>query len=217
MRQATAELMVRSVREIPHYYLRHDVDLSGALAWLAARNEACSVADRIVPAVLLLKATARAAIDVPDLNGHWVDGDFRPADHVDLGLAVSMRTGGVIAPTIAGADGLGLDDLMAAVRAVVGRARAGKLRSSDVAPATITVTDLGDQGVDEVLGVIYPPQVALVGFGRVRERPWTIDGLIGVRPIVTVTLAADHRASEGHRGSAFLAAIERHLHHPEDL
>ena len=86
-----------------------------------------------------------------------------------------------------------------------------------VADATITVTNLGDQGVDSVTGVIYPPQVALVGFGRIRERPWAINGLIGVRPVVTATLSADHRASVGHRGAIFLSVIDRLLQEPERL
>ena len=83
---------------------------------------------------------------------------------------------------------------------------------------TITVTNLGDLGVDEVFGVIYPPQVALVGFGRVAERPWAEHGLIGAVPTVTATLAADHRVSDGHRGGLFLSTtIDRLLQAPEDL
>jgi pyruvate dehydrogenase E2 component (dihydrolipoamide acetyltransferase) len=68
-----------------------------------------------------------------------------------------------------------------------------------------------------VFGVIYPPQVALVGFGRIVERPWAVDGLLGVRPIVVATLAGDHRASDGHRGGLFLAAIDQLLQEPEKL
>jgi pyruvate dehydrogenase E2 component (dihydrolipoamide acetyltransferase) len=71
------------------------------------------------------------------------------------------------------------------------------LRSSEIADATLTVTNLGDQGGDRVLGVIYPPQFALVGFGAVKDRPWTVEGLLGVRPIVVATLAGDHRATDG--------------------
>lgn len=81
--------------------------------------------------------------------------------------------------------------------------------------ATLTVTNLGDLGVETVYGVIQPPQVALVGFGRVTEQPWAEHGLLGVRPVVSATLAADHRASDGIRGARFLAAIERHLQPPE--
>jgi pyruvate dehydrogenase E2 component (dihydrolipoamide acetyltransferase) len=75
----------------------------------------------------------------------------------------------------------------------------------------------GEQGVEAIYGVIFPPQVALVGFGSIIERPWAVDGLLGVRPVVTATLSADHRASDGHRGALFLTAIAEHLNRPEDL
>jgi pyruvate dehydrogenase E2 component (dihydrolipoamide acetyltransferase) len=112
---------------------------------------------------------------------------------------------------------LNLDELMAKLRDLIMRARSGKLRSSELSDPTITVTNLGEQGVPAVYGVIYPPQVALVGFGKIVERPWASGGLLGVRPVMTATLAADHRASDGHRGGIFLAAIDRLLQEPEKL
>ena len=86
-----------------------------------------------------------------------------------------------------------------------------------MADGTLTVTNLGERGADEVHGVIYPPQVALVGFGRIVARPWATEGMLGVRPTVIVTLAADHRVSDGHEGSRLLAAIEDLLQRPETL
>jgi pyruvate dehydrogenase E2 component (dihydrolipoamide acetyltransferase) len=71
--------------------------------------------------------------------------------------------------------------------------------------------------VELVHGVIYPPQVALVGYGRVVERPWAVDGMLTVRPVLTATLAADHRVTDGHRGGLFLAAVETLLQKPEEL
>lgn len=206
--------MARSKREVPHYYLATTVDFTSAREWLSRRNEQRPVTERILPAALLLKATALAAFAVPGVNGTWDDG-YRPAPSVDLGVAVSLRDGGLVAPVIAGADRLDLDTLMAALRGIVERARGGRLRTSDVAPATLTVTNLGEQGADEVFAVITPPQVAVVGFGRIVDRPWAVDGLLGVRPTVRVSLSADHRVSDGHRGSRFLAEIDRWLQHPE--
>jgi pyruvate dehydrogenase E2 component (dihydrolipoamide acetyltransferase) len=170
----------------------------------------------VLPAALLLKATALAAREVPALNGFWHDG-FEPAPAVHLGVAVSLRGGGLLAPAIHDADQLSLDDMMRALRDLVERARAGRLRSSEMSDPTLTVTNLGDQGADEVHGVIYAPQVALVGFGRILERPWASGGMLGVRPTVRATLAADHRASDGHEGSRLLAAIDRLLQAPEAL
>jgi pyruvate dehydrogenase E2 component (dihydrolipoamide acetyltransferase) len=100
---------------------------------------------------------------------------------------------------------------------LVKRVRASILRSSEIADATITVTSLGEQGVESVFGVIYPPQVALVGFGKIAERPWALNGMVGARPIIMASLAADHRASDGHRGGLFLAAVNNLLQEPQKL
>lgn len=216
MRRAVGALMARSAREIPHYYLATTVDLGATTEWLRETNAQRPVAARVLPAAVLFRAVAVAARQVPVMNGVWTDA-FVPSEAVHLGVAVSLRGGGLIAPAIRDADQMGVDELMASLRAVVQRARAGILRSSDFTDPTITVTNLGDQGVDEVYGVIYPPQVALVGFGRVVDRPWAKDGLLGVRPVVRATLAADHRASDGIEGARFLAAIEHLLQSPEDL
>ena len=217
MRDAIGALMARSKREIPHYYLEREIDFSRSLAWLRDANLARGVNDRLLPSVLLLRAVALAVTEMPELNGFWVDGAFQPADHVHLGVAISLRGGGLIAPALHNADRKSLDEVMAGVRDLVQRARAGRLRSSEMSDPTITVTNLGDRGVDLVHGVIYPPQVALVGFGAVRERPWAVDGMLTVRPIVSATLAADHRASDGHAGSRLLTLIDRRLQKPEEL
>lgn len=217
MRTAIARLMARSKREVPHYYLETHIDLSGALAWLTAENEVRSVADRLLPSALLLKAVALAAREIPEMNGFWSDGAFASSEAVHLGVAISLRGGGLIAPALHDADRMGLDELMACLRDLVTRTRTGRLRGSEMSDPTITVTNLGDRGVETVHGVIYVPQVALVGFGRVLERPWAEDGMLGVRPVVSTTLAADHRASDGHRGGLFLAAIDRLLQTPEVL
>jgi pyruvate dehydrogenase E2 component (dihydrolipoamide acetyltransferase) len=216
-RRAVAELMARSKREIPHYYLSTTIDLGTVLDWLELENASRPVTGRLLPAALLLKATARAAAQVPEVNGFWADGKFRPEREVHLGVAVSLRGGGLLAPAIRCANELPLDELMARLRAVVMGARSGALRSSAMSMPTITVTNLGDQGVESVFGVIYPPQVALVGFGRVVQRPWAINGLLGARPTVVATLSADHRASDGHIGARFLSLIDRLLQEPNAL
>jgi pyruvate dehydrogenase E2 component (dihydrolipoamide acetyltransferase) len=209
--------MARSKREIPHYYLKTTVDLGPATGWLARRNAGVPPGDRILPAALFLRATALAARRHPDLNGTFDDDAYVAADAVHLGVAVSLRSGGLLAPAIHDADRLAVPALMAALTDVVQRARNGRLRGTEISDPTITVTNLGDKGVEEVFGVIIPPQVAIVGFGRVVERPWAVDGLLGVRPVVTVTLSADHRVSDGHVGARFLTTIDRLLQEPEAL
>ena len=217
MRHAIARLMARSKREIPHYYVSNTVDMGTALAWLRERNRSLEVSRRLVPAALLLRATALAARQVPELNGYWTEDHFVPGEAVHLGVAISLRGGGLITPAIHHADDLNPVELMGKLRDLVNRARAGRLRSSELTDATITVTNLGDQGVESVTGVIYPPQVALVGFGKIAERPWAVGGLLGVRPVVVTTLAADHRATDGYTGGRFLTVIADLLQRPEEL
>jgi pyruvate dehydrogenase E2 component (dihydrolipoamide acetyltransferase) len=216
-RQATAKLMARSKREIPHYYLRTTVELTDALAWIRERNRELPVGERILPAALFLRATAIAAGQVSALNGFWEDDHFVPAQSINLGVPVSLRGGGLITPAIADAGGLKLPELAVRMRELATRAKAGRLRGSELTGATITVTNLGDLGVELVYGVIYPPQVALVGVGRIVERPWAVDGLLGIRSVVTVTLSADHRASDGATGARFLDALSRSLSEPENM
>ena len=217
MRKAIAAAMGRSKREIPHYYLGHTVDLGAALAWLETFNAAQPVPKRLLPAVLLLKASALALRAVPQLNGTYVDGAFQPGAGIHVGWAISLRGGGLVAPAIRDADQRSLPELMTAMRDLVQRARSGGLRSSELSSPTVTVTSLGERGAETVIGIIYPPQVAIIGFGSVSTRPWVADGRIEARPLVTVSLAADHRSSDGHVGAVLLNAIDRLLQEPEKL
>ena len=217
MRRAIAAAMARSNRDIPHYYLQTRIDMTRALRWLEAENAKRSIKDRLLPAVLTLKAVALALKDVPELNGFWTNGQHEPSDAIHVGFAISLRKGGLVTPAIHATDRKTLDELMAAMRDVIDRARSGHLRASEMSDATITVTNLGDLGVESVFGVIYPPQVALVGFGRITEQPWADNGMFGVRPVLIASLAGDHRATDGHRGAQFLDALNRHLQSPEKL
>ena len=217
LRQTIAMAMARSKREIPHYYLAEEINLASAVEWLRRENERRPVTERVLIACLYLKAVALAARKHPALNGYFRDGEFRPSEAVHVGMAISLRGGGLIAPAIHDVDRLSLAELMRAMSDLVTRARAGSLRSSEMSDPTLTVTNLGEQSVDAVFGVIYPPQVALVGFGQVRERPVLVQGEIKPAPAVTASLSADHRASDGHDGALFLATVRELLQHPERL
>jgi pyruvate dehydrogenase E2 component (dihydrolipoamide acetyltransferase) len=218
MRTAIASAMARSKREIPHYYLSTTIDMSAALTWLRAENEKRGMRDRLLPAALLIKAVALALREVPDLNGYWVNGGFQKGAGIHVGCAIALRGGGgLVAPALHDADTLDLGTLMRQLQDLVTRARAGSLKSSELADPTITVTNLGEQGVESAFGIIYPPQVAIVGFGRISERPWAGPTAVEARPLLTATLSGDHRASDGHRGGLFLSAVDRLLQAPEKL
>ena len=217
MRQAIAAAVSRSNREIPHYYLESEIDLSRPLKWLEEENRKRSLRERILPVALLVKAVALALREVPELNGFWQNDQLEVRPDIHIGFAVALRQGGLISPAVHHVDQLGVGEVMERLVDLIERTRTGHLRGSEMTDATVSVTSLGDRGVRTVYGVIYPPQVALIGFGRISERTWAEDGMLGVRRCVTATLAADHRATDGHQGALFLEALNRHLNLPETL
>jgi pyruvate dehydrogenase E2 component (dihydrolipoamide acetyltransferase) len=217
MRVAIAAAMARSKREIPHYYLQHQIDVTRSVEWIADTNAPRPPAERLLMGVLNVKATALAARSYPAFNGFYRNERFEPSEAIHVGMAVAIRGSGLAAPALHDADKLPLDELMAKMRDLVSRTRAGRIRGSEMADPTLTVSSLGDRGVETLYGIIYPPQVAIVGFGKVVERPWVVEGKIVPRSVVTITLSADHRVSDGHAGALFLAEIGRLLEEPEKL
>lgn len=217
MRAVIAAAMTRSKREIPHYYLGHWIDLAPANKWLDEWNAARPVEERLLLAVLVIRAVALAAKSYPEFNGHFRDGAFVQGDGIHVGSVISLRRGGLVAPALRDADQRSLPELMAAFRDLVARARAGRLTAAELAGGTITVSSLGEQGVEEVFPVIYAPQVAIVGVGTPVQRPWVADGRVEPRWLLRTTLAADHRTSDGHRGALFLDRISRLMQEPGSL
>jgi pyruvate dehydrogenase E2 component (dihydrolipoamide acetyltransferase) len=217
MRAVIAQAMSRSKREIPHYYLGTTIEMTRATRFVADWNAAHPVTERLLPGVLLIKAVALALAKVPELNGFWRNGRFEPSAAINVGAATRLRRGGLVAPALEAANKQPLPALMRQLQAAVERARAGRLRQTELAGATITVSSLGEGGVETLYPIIHPPQVAIVGFGSVVVRPWCVGGAIVPASLITATLSADHRVSDGHRGSQFLVEVDRLLQEPEKL
>jgi len=216
IRQAVAAAMSKSNREIPHYYLETRIDMSVALKWLTETNKQRELKKRVLPIALLIKALAKALKEVPQLNAIW-DTELKLKEEIHIGLTISLRTGGVIIPAIHHADKKTVDEIMEIVSDIIPRARALKLRSSELADSTITMTSLGENNVETVYGVIYPPQVAIIGFGAITEQPWAENEMVGARPVLIATLAGDHRATDGQTGSRLLNSLKRNLLNPNEL
>lgn len=216
IRMAVAAAMSKSNREIPHYYLEKRMDMSKAMDWMKEANKERPVQKRLLPVALLIKGVAKALDEVPDLNATWENG-LQRKNEINIGFVVSLRSGGIVVPAILQADSKTVDEIMETINDIIPRARAFKLRSSELSQSTFTITSIGEGGADKVFGLIYPPQVGIVGFGEISEQPFAEDGMLGIRPVVDVTLAADHRATDGLIGSRFLAALNKHLQNPEQL
>ncbi len=206
MQKAIAAAMAKSKREIPHYYLSYEIDLNKSLNWLEKYNHERPITERILYAALLVKAVALALKKHPKFNGFFINEGFQPSDSVHMGFAISLRGGGLIAPALLNADSLNLVETMKHLADLVARTRTGKLRDRELSNPTITITNLGDFGVDSVFGVIYPPQVALIGFGKITSK----------KTIVS-SLSADHRVTNGLLGSRLLMTINQFLQEPEKM
>ncbi|PZX94679.1 2-oxo acid dehydrogenase subunit E2 [Flavobacterium aquariorum] len=216
IRFAIAAAMSKSNKEIPHYYLEKKIDLTKALAWLQEANQQRKVQARLLPVVLFIKAIAKSLVDFPDLNAVWENGLHTKKD-INIGFVVALHNGGIMVPAIHQADLKTVDEIMEALNDLIPRARAMKLRSSELSDGTITLTSMGDRGADSVFGVIYPPQVAIIGFGSISEQPFAENGMLGIRTVVNATLAGDHRATDGLTGSRFLNVLSENLQKPELL
>ncbi len=216
IRSAIAAAMSKSNTEIPHYYLEKRIDITKVLAWLREANSKRPIQKRLLPATLLIKAVAKSLIDFPELNAIW-DNGVRIKKEINIGFVVSLRGGGIIIPTIHKASEKSIDEIMEALNDMIPRARSMKLRSSDLSDSTITITSLGEGGADAVFGIIYPPQVAIIGFGGSSQQPFAENGMLGIRTVFTVTLAGDHRATDGLIGSDFLVTLNKQLQNPEAL
>ena len=217
MRGVIAQAMSRSKREIPHYYVGTTIEMTHAVRFVRTWNAEHPVTERLHVGALLIKAVALALEKAPELNGFWRDGRFEPSAAINVGTATRLRRGGLLAPALEAANRQPLPNLMRRFQDVVERARSAHLRQTELADATITVSSLGEGGAETIYPIIHPPQVAIVGFGSVVTRPWVIGGAVAPASVMTATLSADHRVSDGHRGSQFLLAIDRLLQEPEKL
>ncbi|GAB5512147.1 MAG: pyruvate dehydrogenase complex dihydrolipoamide acetyltransferase [Hyphomicrobiales bacterium] len=217
MRKAIAAAMSRSKRDIPHLYVSQTLDLEPATQWLAKANEGREPASRLLMGALFVRATALAAAKVTVVNGQYTTDPFEPSKSVHAGVAVALRGGGLVAPALMDAQDLSLDETMSGMRDLVTRARAGRLRGSEMSMGTITISALGETGAEAMTGVIFPPQVALLCMGAPQRRPWVVDDQVEPRQTVTVTLSLDHRVGDGRQAARFLAAFETFMQSPETL
>lgn len=216
IRSAVAAAMSKSNSEIPHYYLEKRIDMTHALAWLHVVNSKRSIKQRLLPVALLIKATAKSLLEFPDLNAIW-DNGLQLKKDINIGIVVSLRTGGIIVPALHQVNLKSIDEIMVILNDIIPRARALRLRSSELSDSTITLTNVIDGGADSIFGIIYPPQVANIGFGSILEQPFAENEMIGIRPSISVTLAGDHRATDGLIGSRFLITLNKYLQIPEAL
>jgi pyruvate dehydrogenase E2 component (dihydrolipoamide acetyltransferase) len=221
MRSAISAAMTKSKQQIPHFYLSLDVSINKAQQWLQQANHEKTPQEHILLIALLLKAVALTLKKYPSLNGFYLNNHFEQASEINIANVISLRKGGVVVPALRNVEQLSVSEIMVALRDMTRRSRAiergERLRSSELMNATITITNMGERGADQVFGIIYPPQVAIVGFGKVKKAPQVCGDNIAIGEQLSVCLSADHRVVDGMLAAKFLNSLAKKLQKPEQL
>ncbi len=217
MRRTISDTVTRSKQQIPHYYLSQRLDITALEHYLHEYNDSAALEQRILLAAPLLCAIARTLMNNKQLNGLYINGSFSASDTVHLANAINLRGGGLVMPVIRDAQTLTAIAMMEELKGQVLRARNASLRASELSAASFTVSNIGERGAEQMLAVIYPPQVAIIALGSPHQEAMIIDGGIQIRSIIEATLAADHRVSDGHIGARLLYQLNQQLQKPEEL
>ncbi len=222
MRRTIATRLQSSYQQAPHIYLTLDIDMTEAIAFRKYANEqATAEGQRISMTAVIAKAVAWALRENPSMNSHFYETDDGGAvvamPQINLGIAVALDEG-LIVPVIADADQKGLRELGAQVTDVAGRARAGRLRPSDMSGGTFTISNLGMFGISHFTAILNPPEVGILAVGQTAYRFVPDDnGDPVARPMMTVTLSADHRVIDGAQGAQFLQTLQKALQQPATI
>jgi pyruvate dehydrogenase E2 component (dihydrolipoamide acetyltransferase) len=215
LRKAIAKSMGQSKKEIPHFYLKSRILIDALLQRLDEKNKLLPAEKRLLLPVLFIRAITLALKDFPELNGYYKNDSFLPQSAIHIGYAFAVKSGGVMVPAILDCHQLKLEELNTAFLQLASRVERGELKNRELTEGTVTITNVGDLGSDEVYGIIFPPQVALIGIGRIHKEPIALDNQVKLSWVIDLTLSIDHRVTDGITASRFLNTVDRHLQQTE--
>ncbi len=216
MRATIAKRMAESMREIPHFYVTSEIDMSEAVRLRAALKASDRISADVTYTHFLAKAVAIALQRHPRLNASFAEDGREFKAEINVGLAVALDDG-LIVPVLHDCDKLSLLDIAVQANALVERARSGKPTSEDLSGGTFTISNLGMLPVEHFTAIINPPQGAILAVGAIKERPVVRDGEVRVAHTMMVTLSCDHRILDGVTGGQFLAELKKLLENPVGL
>jgi pyruvate dehydrogenase E2 component (dihydrolipoamide acetyltransferase) len=211
MRSAIARRMVKSKQEAPHFYVATEVEVDAAVA--ETGRLAAESGQRVTLTSLLVRASAAALREHPELNAVWSEEGLVRMNAINVGVAVALDDG-LIAPALLGCDTLTTLEVSAALRDLVERARTGKLRGSEMTGATFTLSNLGMFEVNAFAAIVTPPQVAILATGKASRVPRYDGDELVPRTVLTATVSADHRAVDGAEVGRFMNTFKRTLENP---
>ena len=216
MRKAIARRLTESKQQVPHFYLSLDVEMDRLMDLRAQLNEAADGAFKLSVNDFVIKAVAKALMDVPAANASWTDSDTLMHKHAHVSVAVAIE-GGLITPVIRFAEQKGIVDISNEVKELAGRARKGELQPEEYSGGTFSISNLGMYGIKQFSAIVNPPEGAILAVGGTEERPVVKNGELTVAKVMTLTLSCDHRVVDGAIGAEYLAALKKHIEAPASV
>jgi len=216
MRKAIARRLVESKQQVPHFYLNVDVEMDRLMDLRAQLNEAADGAFKLSVNDFVIKAVAKALVDVPAANASWTDASTLMHKHAHVSVAVAIE-GGLITPVIRFAEQKGIVDISNEVKELAGRARAGELKPEEYSGGTFSISNLGMYGIKQFSAIVNPPEGAILAVGATQERPVVKNGGLTIAKVMTLTLSCDHRVVDGAVGAEYLAALKKHIETPASV
>jgi len=218
LRKAVADKMLQSARSIPHVTLTTDVDMSKAIEVRKALLPTIEAQTgyRVSYTEIIMKATASALKNHPRMNASLIDNEIIMNQAINLGLAVAVEDG-LIVPSVSNVDKAGLAELTTISKELGAKARNNKLTPDEMKGSTFTISNLGLYAIDGFTPIINAPETAILGVGRIVEKPVVIDHVVEVRPMMVLSLSFDHRAIDGAPAAAFLTELKERLENPWTL
>ena len=211
MRKTIAKRLSASKFNAPHYYLGVEFDMENAMTF---RKQYNSMPDtKISFNDIVIKATAMALKQHPEVNARWYDDKIVKHNHVHMGVAVAVDDG-LVVPVVKFADELSLPQIGAQVKDYAGRARDKKLAPAEMDGSTFTISNLGMFGIETFTSIINQPNSAILSVGTIVEKPVVKEGQIVVGHTMKLTLACDHRSVDGATGSLFLQTLKGYIENP---
>jgi pyruvate dehydrogenase E2 component (dihydrolipoamide acetyltransferase) len=216
IRRAIAHRMTLSKQTQPHYYLTLDIDMTDALAFRAQLNAGLPEGQKVTINDLIVKACALALERHPKFNAAYTEDGLQMHERINICIGIALDEG-LIAPAVLDCQAKSLGRIAQETKDLIERARAGRLTAAEYGEGTFTITNLGAYGVETLIGIINPPQAAILGVGSVMPKPVVRDGEVVVRQVMKVALSADHRVTDGAEGARFITEIRAILEQPATL
>ncbi len=213
LRQIIARRMVESTTTIPAFYVSNEIDMAAAIELRKQINAVLPEERKVSVNDLVVKAAALALRQFPNLNALFAGDKIVRKGRVNVGLAVAVE-GGLLTVVVKDADVKPLAHIAVEAKALVARARAGKVQGADIEGSTFSVSNLGMYEVENFIAIINPPEAAILAVGSVRETPVIKNGALTTGLRLKATVSADHRVTDGAEAAQFMQAVKRHLEEP---